>query len=1016
MRNVACVGLCFGLSALGAVATDVLKPEADYREFRHYQLSNGMHAIAVHHPRSTEAGFSVAANTGSLYDPKEVPGLAHFLEHMLFLGTSKYPEPEGYDSFLTENGGSNNAYTDEEKTVFFNKVTDTAFEDALGRFAEFFKTPLFDRKYEEKEVNAIDAEHQKNIPNDDERAWYTIRSLAKGPMSHFATGNSATLSANAKAQGIDLVDRLRDFHSQYYCGSNMVAVTISPRTLDEQESLVRKNFEDVSAGHADWLGMVQCPGPMFDTVKPFDGSNTGKFVHLQSFSSEPTLWVAFGLPATLTSYKKQPVSVLTYLLEYTGEGSLAKRLRLLGLADGVSPVVDKNTVSTLLGIKVDLTQKGAAHRGLVLQEVFSYINFLRDHGVSHELVSSLALQSHIDFHTTQPGSSLMDEAARLAHNLLTYEPYHAVAGDSLLIDADPRLTNQLLQEMSPSRAIIAFSDPQFTSKVDSFETDPYYGVQFRVLDLPQHHAIAMAVLTASPNAFRMPPPLMHIPKASELKILPGLTGIAEPELISEQGGNAGASVWWQGQGSFALPRVAIRLTGDISKDKADLLSRTHGSLALAALAEHLQEDTVDFQTCGITHSLAFKGTGFHMTFEGYTQEQLSKVMSHVADVLREPSVVEPERFERVKEKQIKLLSDPANNMAFEHALEAAAILTRNDAFSRKDLLDALQQTNYDESMAKLGELQNVHVDAFVMGNIDRDQSVALVEGFLDQAGFKFIDRDDAIESLAMEQKQTIEATLSNPIKGDQDHATLIQFQLGIPSIEERVNLAVLTQFLNRRIYDSLRTEAQLGYIAGAKETQAASTSLVQCFVEGSKAHPDEVLKMIDAELEKAKEHISSMSDAELAHWKESARAKLAKLDANFSEEYSRAAEEIFSHANCFTRRDLELKYLDNDFSRKHLSRTFAKLADPSRRMVVKLIANLEPAKEVTLIGEAKGQSAALLRRGDSAEEVVKAPTKLLSLEDKFVSQVQEANGYFPNVSVCELPPSLISLFELMEDL
>lgn len=295
---------------------------------------------------------------------------------------------------------------------------------------------------------------------------------------------------------------------------------------------------------------------------------------------------------------------------------------------------------------MDLTQKGANHRGLVLQEIFSYINFLRDHGVGHDLVSTLAQQSHVDFHTTQPSSSLMDEAARLAHNLLTYEPYHAVAGDSLLIDADPRLTNQLLQEMSPSKAIIAFADPEFSSKVESFETDPYYGVQFRVLDLPQHHAVAMTVLTASPNAFRMPPPLLHIPKASELEILPGLTGLNEPELISEQGGNAGTAVWWQGQGFSALPRVAVQLSGSIAKDKADLLSRTQGSVALAAIAEHLQEETADFQYCGITHSLAFKGTGFHMTFEGYTKTQLDKLMSHVASVLRDPSVVESERFER----------------------------------------------------------------------------------------------------------------------------------------------------------------------------------------------------------------------------------------------------------------------------------------------------------------------------------------------------------------------------------
>lgn len=221
MRKVV-LGFCIGLPALGAAASDILQPEADYRDFRLYQLSNGMQALAVHHPRSTEAGFSVAAKTGSLYDPENIPGLAHFLEHMLFLGTSKYPDPESYDSFLTQSGGSNNAYTDEEKTVFFNKVADTAFEEALDRFAEFFKTPLFNRKYEEKEVNAIDAEHQKNIPNDDERAWYTIRSLAKGPMSRFATGSTATLSTIPKKSGIDVVESLQDFHTKYYCGSNMV--------------------------------------------------------------------------------------------------------------------------------------------------------------------------------------------------------------------------------------------------------------------------------------------------------------------------------------------------------------------------------------------------------------------------------------------------------------------------------------------------------------------------------------------------------------------------------------------------------------------------------------------------------------------------------------------------------------------------------------------------------------------------------------------------------------------------
>lgn len=227
----------------------------------------------------------------------------------------------------------------------------------------------------------------------------------------------------------------------------------------------------------------------------------------------------------------------------------------------------------------------------------------------------------------------------------------------------------------------------------------------------------------------------------------------------------------------------------------------------------------------------------------------------------------------------------------------------------------------------------VHIDAFVMGNVGRDDSAKLVDSFVEQAGFTSIDFESAAESLAMEQQQTIQATLANPIKGDKDHATLIQYQLGIPSIEERVNMSVLSHFLNRRLYDSLRTEAQLGYIVGAKENVSASVSQLQCFVEGSKKHPDDVVKMIDEQLGKAKEYLSNMSGAELARWKEAAHAELSKLDVNFAEEFRRSGEEIFTHANCFNKRQLEMKYLKNDFSLKHLIHTFNKLSDPSKRMV-----------------------------------------------------------------------------------
>jgi len=69
-----------------------------------------------------------------MHDPREIPGLAHFLEHMLFLGTEKYPEENEYHKFLAENGGSSNAYTGRDHTCYYFESAPKALEPALDRY------------------------------------------------------------------------------------------------------------------------------------------------------------------------------------------------------------------------------------------------------------------------------------------------------------------------------------------------------------------------------------------------------------------------------------------------------------------------------------------------------------------------------------------------------------------------------------------------------------------------------------------------------------------------------------------------------------------------------------------------------------------------------------------------------------------------------------------------------------------------------------------------------------------
>ena len=96
-------------------------------------------------------------------DPRDVPGLAHFLEHMLFLGTEKYPDENEYDKFLSQHGGACNAYTDNEHTNFYFDVTPQHLEGALDRFAQFFLAPLFTETATDREMKAVDSENSKNL-------------------------------------------------------------------------------------------------------------------------------------------------------------------------------------------------------------------------------------------------------------------------------------------------------------------------------------------------------------------------------------------------------------------------------------------------------------------------------------------------------------------------------------------------------------------------------------------------------------------------------------------------------------------------------------------------------------------------------------------------------------------------------------------------------------------------------------------------------------------------------------
>ena len=163
-----------------------------------------MKVLLVSDKDAEKSAACIFVGVGSLADPvdplssegKKLDGMAHFCEHMLFLGTKKYPEENHYQNFVQQNGGDSNAATGEEYTYFYYDINSEKLEESLDIFSEFFKEPLFTEGAAEREMNAIESEYQMNISEETIATDQLEKSHIAAPgsiVNRFLIGNLETL-------------------------------------------------------------------------------------------------------------------------------------------------------------------------------------------------------------------------------------------------------------------------------------------------------------------------------------------------------------------------------------------------------------------------------------------------------------------------------------------------------------------------------------------------------------------------------------------------------------------------------------------------------------------------------------------------------------------------------------------------------------------------------------------------------------------------------------------------------
>jgi insulysin len=211
----------------------------DKRNIKGIILKNGIKVILISDPKIKKSSCCVGVNTGYYNDVFD--GCAHFLEHLLFMGSEKYPDSRDFSSYLEKCGGINNAYTSNYNTCYFIELDSSFLEKGIDMLSWFFRKPILDMKYIKSEMEIIDSEHNKNILSDNwiiDDLFKKFNKKQNSKYAKFGTGNLDSLKNITKE---DIIK----FYNKHYKTDNFYVCIVDSNNMDVMIKKYIKYFNDI---------------------------------------------------------------------------------------------------------------------------------------------------------------------------------------------------------------------------------------------------------------------------------------------------------------------------------------------------------------------------------------------------------------------------------------------------------------------------------------------------------------------------------------------------------------------------------------------------------------------------------------------------------------------------------------------------------------------------------------------------------------------------------------------------
>ncbi len=845
------------------------KSEHDPRQYEAIKLANGMTVLLVSDAQAPKSLAALALPVGSLEDPNSQLGLAHYLEHMVLMGSKRYPEPENLSEFLKKHGGSHNASTASYRTAFYLEVENDALEPAVDRMADAIAEPLLDPGNADRERNAVNAELTMARSRDGMRmAQVGAETLNPAhPSARFSGGNLDTLKDKPDSK---LHDELTGFYKRYYSANLMMGVLYGNQPLPQLADIAAKTFGRVP-NHDASVPPITVPA-----VTP---EQQGIIIHYVPAQPRKQLKVEFRIDNNSAAFRSKTDTYISYLIGNRSKNTLSDWLQKQGLADainaGADPMVDRN--GGVFAISVSLTDKGLAQRDQVVAAIFNYLKMLRSEGIKQSYFDEISHVLNLDFRYPSITRD-MDYIEWLVDTMLRVPVEHALDAPYLADRYDPKAIAERLDAMTPQNARIWFVSPDEPhNKTAYFVNAPYQVDKITPQRFTQWQQLESGISLSLPalnpyipDDFTLTKPSHEFKKPEKVVDKPGLRVLYMPSRYFADEPKADVTV------AFRNAKTMDSARNQVLFSLTDYLA----GLALDQLSYQASVGGLSFSTSP-NNGLMFNANGF--------TQRLPQLLTALIEGYSSFTPTE-DQLAQAKSWYLEQLDAAEKGKAFELAIQPVQMVSRVPYSERSERREVLKTLTLKDVLAYRDSLlAEATPELLVVGNMSKQQVDTLASTLKHRLGCTGSEwwhgEDVVVDKNHLANLQQVGSSTDSALAA-------VYVPTGYDEVTGMAYSSLLGQIIQPWFYSQLRTQEQLGYAVFAFPMSVGRQWGVGFLLQSNSKQPAYLYQRYQDFYPKTEKRLRGMSEADFEQYKQALINELKQRPQTLSEEASRFANDF----------------------------------------------------------------------------------------------------------------------------